>query len=108
MNIQIQNEVINYLSTGARADFFYHKGTIAVYDVILLNLPQAISGVTIKIYAKQNGDLLHTFIGGVTPPDRFVWAILFTDFANDKPLNYWVEAVDQSFQLLFYGSFTLM
>jgi len=106
--IQIQNEVINYLNSGARADFFVVKNTKAVSVIELIDSPVAsISQVVITVKYQRDGEALKVYTINQTAAPSFTWEILPADFSTVKPLNYWVEAVDQNQELLFYGSFTL-
>lgn len=107
--ITIKNEVVNYLNTGARADFFHVKETAASIQIELVSSPEvSVEDVTITIYSQESGDVLKVYniINSPAQPS-FTWNILSTDFALWKPLNYWVRAVNQDKELLFYGSFTL-
>jgi len=108
MTIQIQNEVVNYLNSGARVDFFYVKGTAleSVIEMIDSPLP-AITDIKIKVLYQNEGDVIKEYTINQAPSNQFTWSIAVADFANNKALNYWVEAVDQDDHLLFYGSFTI-
>jgi hypothetical protein len=109
--ITIKNEVVNYLNTGARADFFHVKETAASIKIDFLEYPpKVIESVVVNIYSQEGGDLIKSYEidNPASPPQSFfTWVIADTDFAAAKPLNYWVKAVDQDKELLFYGSFTL-
>lgn len=104
--INIQNEIVNYLSRGARADFFHVKDTIAKVKIVIVDSPApAIASAAINILYQNNGDNIITLPATVSGGDTIEFDL--PTFALLKPLNYWIQAVDQDQELLFYGSFTL-
>jgi hypothetical protein len=105
----IKNEVILSLIYGSRYDFTHVAGTASQKTIQMLDFPPEITAVTITVYAQKNGDIIQSWaIGPQGASNEFNWNISDTDLAGKKPLNYWVEAVDQDKQILFYGSFTLL
>lgn len=104
--INIQNEIVNYLSRGARADFFHVKDTIAKVKIVIVDSPApAIASAVIDILYQNNGENIVTLLATVTGGDTIEFDL--PTFGILKPLNYWIKAVDQDQELLFYGSFTL-
>jgi hypothetical protein len=67
----------------------------------------SLTQITINVYYQNNGKVLKSFVINQPAAPSFIWSIAATDFANDKPLNYFVDAVNQNQELLFYGAFTL-
>ncbi len=105
--IQIQNEVINYLNSGARADFFHVKNTIAKVQITIVDTPPpALTIASINILYQNNGQGIVTIPATITDGDTINFEL--PAFPLLKPLNYWIQAVDQNSELLFYGSFTLI
>lgn len=108
-NYNLSNEVVNFLSSGARVDFFYVKDTDVDSTIEFVDSPPvAITQAIITVYFQQGGDVIKVYTINQAASNIVVWSIDDTDFATNKRLNYWVEAVNQNNELLFYGSFTLM
>jgi hypothetical protein len=107
--ITIQNEIVNYLSKGARYDVTHYRGTKADRLITVTDTPVAsMTQVVIKVYNQKHGTLIKTWTINQTASDQFTWTILATDLATELPLNYWVDAVDQDGELIYYGAFELL
>jgi hypothetical protein len=109
MQVTIKNELINYLNSGARYDFFYKKNTnldtvFQFVDSPLLQITKAV----ITLYYQLDGKEIKTWTINQSASDSVVFQIVATELEQLKPLNYWIEAADQNDNLLFYGSFTIL
>lgn len=109
MQVTIQNEVIVYVSQGARLDIVHYRNTKTIRTIELINSPpKLLTSVVISVYNQKHGTLVKSWTVTQTALPYFDWTILETDLTTEKPLNYWVDAVDQDKELLFYGNFEML
>jgi hypothetical protein len=109
MQVNIQNEIVNYLNSGARYDFFYKKNSNLQTVFQFIDSPEpAITKAVITLYYQLDGEVLKTWEVNQTASNEVTFNVLASEMVALKPLNYWVEAVDQDGDLLFYGSFTIL
>ncbi len=107
--INLNNEIVNYLSTGARYDVSVYRGTASERLFIIIDSPEkVVSGVTINVRYQKHGEVIKTYTIVQSALPEFTWTIGETDFENEKPLNYWYEAIDSAYELLTYGNFELL
>ncbi len=94
---------------GIRADIVAYKGMASSILIDIIDSPPpSITDVTITVKYQKNGDTLKVYTISQSASSDFTFEIQATDFSDQKPLNYWVEAKDQDDSLLFYGTFTLL
>lgn len=107
--INLNNEIVNYLSSGVRYDVTVYRGTSSEMLFVIVDSPEkVVSEVTINVRYQKHGEIIKTYTITQTALPQFTWSIEATDFENEKPLNYWYDAIDDADELLTYGNFELM
>ncbi len=108
-DININNEIVNYLSTGARFDVVVYKATASERTFVIVDSPEkTVSEVTINVRYQKHGEIIKTYTITQSALPDFTWSIEAADFADEKALNYWYEAIDENDELLTYGNFELL
>lgn len=107
--INLNNEIVNYLSSGARYDVTVYRGTASERLFVIVDSPEkTVSTVVINVRYQKHGEIIKTYTINQSALPEFTWTIGAADFENEKPLNYWYDAIDGSDELLTYGNFELL
>jgi hypothetical protein len=109
MTYTLNNEVVNFLVSGARADIAYYSNT-KVSSTFVLDSVTLLS-VTVNVYYQRKGDLIKSYfidLADISPVGgTFLWTIEKGDL-DLKPMNYYWEAIDDQDECIAYGNFEVI
>lgn len=106
--VNLKNEIVGMVSNAPRWDVVAYRGVGSIYEVTVEDGAQ-LTEVTINLYAAADREqLLKTWTPTVIPLTAFRWDIAPGDLVDFKPLIYYVTAIDQDGNLVFWGSFELI